>query len=75
MSLPVPPFPDDYEAIADAVMETARGRWFLAEYARRNRAAETGAAQRPAPAGASRRPGRPACWRSLSEAEKAILFA
>ncbi|GLK68049.1 hypothetical protein [Hansschlegelia plantiphila] len=43
MSLPVPPFPDDYEAIADAVMETERGRWFLAEYARRNRAADTGA--------------------------------
>jgi hypothetical protein len=33
--------PDDYDAIADAVMETARGRWFLSEYARRNRAADT----------------------------------
>lgn len=32
---------DDYEAIADAVQETERGRWFLAEYARRNRAADT----------------------------------
>lgn len=31
----------DYDAIADAVMETARGRWFLAEYARRNRQADT----------------------------------
>jgi chemotaxis protein CheZ len=31
----------DYDTIADAVMETARGRWFLAEYARRNRAADT----------------------------------
>ena len=31
----------DYEAIEDAVMETARGRWFLKEYARRMRAAET----------------------------------
>lgn len=31
----------DYEAIAGAVMETARGRWFLAEYARRNRQADT----------------------------------
>ena len=30
----------DYEAIEDAVMETARGRWFLKEYARRMRAAE-----------------------------------
>ncbi|HVY00739.1 MAG TPA: hypothetical protein VHA55_13220 [Pseudorhodoplanes sp.] len=30
-----------FEAIRDAVMETARGRWFLAEYARRNRHADT----------------------------------
>lgn len=33
----------DYEAIEAAVMETARGRWFLAEYARRHRSADTGA--------------------------------
>ena len=32
---------DDYEAISAAVMETARGRWFLAEYARRNRNSDT----------------------------------
>lgn len=31
----------DYEAIEAAVMETERGRWFLAEYARRNRTADT----------------------------------
>lgn len=31
----------DYEAIESAVMETTRGRWFLAEYARRNRNADT----------------------------------
>lgn len=31
----------DYEAIAAAVMETARGRWFMAEFARRNRQADT----------------------------------
>jgi hypothetical protein len=31
----------DYEAILSAIMETARGRWFLAEYARRNRHADT----------------------------------
>jgi len=31
----------DYDAIEAAVMETARGRWFLAEYARRNRHADT----------------------------------
>ncbi|GGK22793.1 hypothetical protein [Salinarimonas ramus] len=32
---------EDYEAIEQAVMETQRGRWFLAEYARRNRNADT----------------------------------
>jgi hypothetical protein len=31
----------DYEAIQLAVMETERGRWFLDEYARRNRQADT----------------------------------
>jgi chemotaxis regulatin CheY-phosphate phosphatase CheZ len=31
----------DYEAIESAVMETWRGRWFLAEFARRNRHADT----------------------------------
>jgi hypothetical protein len=31
----------DYELIESAVMETVRGRWFLAEYARRNRHADT----------------------------------
>ena len=42
-NLPVPaPLSEvDYEAIEGAVMETARGRWFLAEYARRNRNADT----------------------------------
>lgn len=30
-----------YDAIEDAVRETERGRWFLAEYARRNRNADT----------------------------------
>jgi hypothetical protein len=42
---PLPPEPllsdEDYGAIESAVMETARGRWFLAEYARRNRNADT----------------------------------
>jgi len=32
---------NDYEAIAGAVMETARGRWFMTEFARRNRQADT----------------------------------
>ena len=31
----------DYDAICDAFMETARGRWFLGEYAKRNRNADT----------------------------------
>ena len=31
----------DFDAIEAAVMETARGRWFLKEYARRNRNADT----------------------------------
>lgn len=31
----------DFEAIAEAVNETERGRWFLAEYTRRNRYADT----------------------------------
>ena len=40
----MPPTPlrqEDYLAIEAAVMETARGRWFLSEYARRNRNADT----------------------------------
>jgi hypothetical protein len=32
---------EDFEAIEAAVLETARGRWFLAEYARRQRLLET----------------------------------
>ncbi len=41
---PAPPpdlKPSDYAAIEEAVMETARGRWFLMEFARRQRLAET----------------------------------
>jgi hypothetical protein len=38
---PVQPGEDDYHAISEAFMETARGRWFLAEYAKRNRNADT----------------------------------
>lgn len=33
---------DEYDAIEAAVMETARGRWFLTEYAQRRRVADTG---------------------------------
>lgn len=36
-----PPSEADYEAILAAVMETGRGRWFLHEFAQRNRHAET----------------------------------
>lgn len=32
---------DDFERIEEAVTETARGRWFLAEFARRIRAQDT----------------------------------
>lgn len=32
---------DDYEAIEQAVLESDRGRWFLNEFARRNRSADT----------------------------------
>lgn len=43
-SLPAPSMSlsdTEFEAIESAVNETARGRWFLAEYARRNRTADT----------------------------------
>ncbi len=40
-TLPTGIVPEDYERIEAAVMETARGRWFLMEFARRQRAAET----------------------------------
>lgn len=44
--MPLPPASQpisetDYEAIEAAVKETARGRWFLEEYAQRNRHADT----------------------------------
>jgi hypothetical protein len=35
------PGEEDYAAISEAFMETSRGRWFLAEYAKRNRNADT----------------------------------
>jgi hypothetical protein len=35
------PTEQDYEAISEAFMETSRGRWFLGEYAKRNRNADT----------------------------------
>ncbi len=38
---PAPPQAEDYDAIHTAVMETSRGNWFLTEFARRNRNADT----------------------------------
>src|ERR1035441_4244391 len=35
------PREQDYDAIREAFMETSRGRWFLGEYAKRNRNADT----------------------------------
>src|SRR6476659_4425219 len=35
------PREEDYAAIAEAFMETSRGRWFLTEYAKRNRNTDT----------------------------------
>ena len=39
--VPTPLAEEDYDAIEAAVMETQRGRWFLAEFARRNRNSDT----------------------------------
>ncbi|MEP3277331.1 MAG: protein phosphatase CheZ [Stappiaceae bacterium] len=44
MATGTPPSPyleEDYEAIEAAVMETGRGRWFLSEFAKRNRHSDT----------------------------------
>ena len=35
------PREEDYDAIREAFMETSRGRWFLGEYAKRNRNSDT----------------------------------
>jgi hypothetical protein len=35
------PREEDYDAISEAFMETSRGRWFLGEYAKRNRNSDT----------------------------------
>ena len=41
LPVPMPLSEADYDMIESAVLETTRGRWFLAEYARRNRHADT----------------------------------
>jgi hypothetical protein len=38
---PAPAAQGDYDSICAALMQTGRGRWFLQEYARRNRSADT----------------------------------
>jgi hypothetical protein len=39
---PAMPADADYDALCEALMASARGRWFLEEYAKRNRNADTG---------------------------------
>ena len=57
---PPPPIDErDFDAIEAAVRETERGRWFLTEFARRNRLGETrllleAIQKTPAEAGVSR---------------------
>jgi hypothetical protein len=83
------PGEEDYEAIREAFMETARGRWFLDEYARRNRNADTSmvldavsrieetlAVQRQAPPPEDKRPELLAIFRSaVAEAEQTAAAA
>src|SRR5450755_2378440 len=38
---PAPEAQSDYDSICAALMQTERGRWFLEEYAKRNRSADT----------------------------------
>src|SRR5580692_11859820 len=38
---PAPAAQGDYDSICAALMHTERGRWFLEEYAKRNRSADT----------------------------------
>ncbi len=37
----IDPTPEDFDTILEAVMETPRGRWFMNEYAKRRRVADT----------------------------------
>src|SRR5215469_5160763 len=83
------PSEEDYEAIREAFMETSRGRWFLDEYARRNRNADTSmvldavakieetlAAQRQAPPPGDERPELLAIFRSaVDEGERTAVAA
>jgi hypothetical protein len=66
----------DYDAIREAFMETSRGRWFLGEYAKRNRNADTGmvldAVARIEEALAAQRQQQPEADNELGEALAAI---
>src|SRR6478736_540463 len=73
----VQPSEADYDAIRDAFMETSRGRWFLGEYAKRNRNADTSmvldAVARIEASLAAQR--QPAADRELADALTAIRHA
>jgi hypothetical protein len=71
------PSEEDYDAIREAFMETSRGRWFLGEYAKRNRNADTSmvldAVARIEASLAAQR--QPAADRELADALTAIRHA
>jgi hypothetical protein len=82
------PSDEDYEAISQAFMETSRGRWFLGEYAKRNRNADTRmvldavarieealAAQRQPPAESGLAEALLAIGRTVDEAQAAAAAA
>ena len=70
------PSEQDYDAISEAFMETSRGRWFLGEYAKRNRNADTrmvlDAVERIEHSLAAQRQPQPAPESGLAEALAAI---
>src|SRR5271169_5964411 len=69
----------DYDAIREAFMETSRGRWFLGEYTKRNRNADTSmvldAVSRIEDALAAQRQQQPAPDNELEEALATIRSA
>ncbi|QWG14959.1 hypothetical protein KMZ29_10035 [Bradyrhizobium sediminis] len=73
------PSEEDYDAISQAFMETSRGRWFLGEYAKRNRNADTrmvlDAVARIEDSLAAQRQPQPAPDNGLAEALAAIRNA
>jgi hypothetical protein len=73
------PSEEDYDAISLAFMETSRGRWFLGEYAKRNRNADTrmvlDAVARIEDSLAAQRQPQPAAEDELAETLAAIWSA